>query len=88
MESNHSLNRYLETGFRIRTDLKAGRSVCYEEINGAWYPIYDTNNPIPPPPTPVPPSTPGVQWLDCKSCTGTQNADGTLSNVTCEVCYL
>jgi hypothetical protein len=81
----------LETGIRVRSDLRAGRSVCYEYIDGAWYPIYDPNNPItpiPPLPNPVPPPTPGVQWLDCKSCTGTQNSDGTLSNVTCEVCYL
>ena len=75
-----------KTSLKIRSDLRAGRSICYEEINGVWYPIYDPNNPTPVPPAPTP--TPGVQWLSCQSCTGTQLAPGQLSNVTCEVCNL
>lgn len=72
-------------GFSVQTGLRAGRSVCYEEINGVWYPIVDPNNPVP---SPTPPPVPGVQLLACKSCTGTESAPGNLVNASCEVCYL
>jgi hypothetical protein len=76
-------------GFAVRSALKAGRSVCYQEVNGVWYPIYDPNNPFPPTPvSPNPAPEPGVQWLSCKSCTGTQVSPGQLATAKCEVCYL
>jgi hypothetical protein len=76
----------IRTGFSVRSDLRAGRTVCYQEINGYWYPVVDPNNPVPPPPAPTP--TPGVQYLNCQSCTGTQTGTGQLSNANCQVCYL
>lgn len=74
-----------QLGLKVQTDLRAGRTVCYQEVNGVWYPIVDPNNPTP---TPTPPPEPGVQYLACKSCTGTQSAPGNLVNANCEVCYL
>ena len=35
----------LQAGINIRSGLMAGRTVCYQEINGTWYPIIDPNNP-------------------------------------------
>ena len=69
----------------VRAGIQAGRTVCYQEINGSWYPI-DPNYPPVPPPAPLP--TPGVQWLGCKSCTGVQVAPGQLTGAQCEVCFL
>jgi hypothetical protein len=73
-------------GFAVRSNLKAGRSVCYQEVGGVWYPIPDPTYPYPPAPTPAP--TPGVQWLNCQSCTGTKIGEGALQNAACEVCNL
>jgi hypothetical protein len=73
-------------GLPVRSDLRAGRSVCYQEINGVWFPISDTGTITPPLPTPTP--EPGVQWLSCNSCSGTQINPGQLAPANCEVCYL
>jgi len=73
-------------GIGVRSNLKAGRSVCYQEIDGVWYPISDSSNPYYPTPTPAP--NPNVQWLSCQSCNGTKVREGVLENATCEVCYL
>jgi len=70
----------------VRSDIRAGRTVCYQLVDNAWVPIIDTNTPLPPVPAPTPPS--GVQTLDCQSCTGSELAPGLLSNARCEVCYL
>jgi len=75
------------TGFAVRSGLCAGRTMCFQEINGVWFPTVDSNNPVPLP-TPVPTPTPGVQWLNCKSCVGSNVAAGQLAGATCEVCYL
>jgi len=74
-------------GFAVRSGICAGRTMCFQEVNGVWLPVVDPNNPIPVP-TPVPPLTPGVQWLNCKSCVGSNVGPGQLAGATCEVCYM
>ncbi len=78
-----------QAGISIRSGLIAGTTMCYQEINGIWYPIIDPNNPpVTPPPTPTTPN-PNVQWLSCQSCQGTVvSSDGALQNATCEVCTM
>jgi len=78
----------LHPGLPVRSGLKSGSTMCYQEINGIWYPIIDPNNPpVPPPPTPTPPN-PNVQWLSCQSCQGTAVNNSALQNATCEVCQM
>jgi hypothetical protein len=77
-----------EPGFSIRSGLKAGRTMCYQEINGIWYPMIDPNNPpISILPTSVP-SNSNVQWLSCQSCQGTRVNNSALQYATCEVCRM
>ncbi len=75
----------IQPGLIIRSALKAGRTMCYQEINGAWYPIVDPIYPVLP--TPITPN-PNVQWLSCQSCNGTRVSDTQLQNATCEVCSM
>jgi hypothetical protein len=78
----------LRAGIYLRTGLKAGRTMCYQEVNGIWYPLIDPNYPpIPTPPTPNPPS-PNIQWLSCQSCQGSVVNSRALQNATCEVCRM
>jgi hypothetical protein len=78
----------LPAGIGIRSGLKAGRTMCYQEINGVWYPIVDPNNPpAPVPPTPTPPN-PNIQWLSCQSCQGSMISNTAMQNATCEVCRM
>lgn len=73
---------------RLRTGLRAGRTVCYQLVEGAWMPVLDSDAPLPPLPNPTPAPPPGVQVLDCQSCTGSELTRGVLTNARCEVCYL
>jgi len=60
----------IPAGLQLRSGIKAGQSqvVCYQYINGAWYPVGSV---VPPYPAPVPPPTESsVQWLSCQSCKG------------------
>jgi hypothetical protein len=78
----------LHAGIAIRSGLKAGTTMCYQQINGIWYPIIDPNNPpVPPPVTPTTPN-PNVQWLNCQSCQGSMVSDQSIQNATCEVCQM
>jgi hypothetical protein len=81
-------NEQISAAIRVRSDVRAGRTVCYQLVGDAWVPILDSNTPLPPIPTPSPAPPPGVQMLDCQSCTGSELAPGLLSNARCEVCYL
>lgn len=83
------LIKIANTALKVRSDLRAGRTVCYQLVEGGWVPILDSNAPVLPTPAPVPPAPPpGVQLLDCQSCTGSELAPGVLANATCSVCYL
>jgi hypothetical protein len=82
------------TSLRVRSDLRAGAIVCYDNSSGYLIPVVtpcSTGNVIYPPvypdPVPVVPTTPGVQWLSCQQCTGTQIGAGQLAPAKCEVCY-
>ena len=85
MVSKDTFRLIMRAGISIRSGLKAGRTMCYQEINGVWYPIIDPNNP--PLPTPVTP-IPNVQWLSCQSCQGSMVSDRALQNASCEVCKM
>ena len=77
------------SSLRVRSNIRAGRTVCYnyDEQTGIWYP--SDPNVYPPPPAPVPPPPPGMgPWLSCQACTGTKIAEGHLKNAKCEVCTL
>jgi hypothetical protein len=87
MLENDILRTISKAGIKIRSDLKAGRTMCYQEINGIWYPIVDPNNP-PAPTPPAPPPNPNVQWLSCQSCTGSAVSNYALQNASCEVCKM
>jgi len=88
MENIDSPRSVFRSGISMRSNLKAGRTMCYQEINGIWYPIIDPNNPpSPTPPTPTPPD-PNIQWLSCQSCQGTSISDRALQNASCEVCRM
>jgi hypothetical protein len=88
MVEKDTLQHVLHAGITVRCGLKAGRTMCYQEINGAWVPIFDPNYPpYPVPPTPTPPD-PNIQWLNCQSCQGTRVSDRALQNVNCEVCRM
>jgi hypothetical protein len=78
----------LRAGITVRSGLKAGRTMCYQEINGVWYPTIDPNYPpLPTPPTPTP-VDPSIQWLSCQSCQGNRVSDRSLQNANCEVCKM
>jgi hypothetical protein len=71
-------------GVAVKTGLKAGAIVCYDDSNGFLMPVWtpcSTNVP-----GPTPPPSPDVQWLTCQSCQGTNLGNGRLSNAKCEVC--
>jgi len=81
-------NNQLTQSLHVRSGLKAGQApvVCYQYVNGAWYPV---SNVYPPSPVPTPPpQPPSAQWLNCQSCTGTVVGNGQLQNATCEVCTM
>lgn len=68
-------------GLHVRTDLRAGTILCYEEQGGTLVPI---NAPcIPSSLAPGPGTEP---WLTCNACQGTDAGQGRLKDVTCEVC--
>jgi len=70
---------------RIRTGIKAGGTVCFQEVDGNLYPIASPETPpVYPPPSPPTPSN--VQWLSCQSCNGTRTSQNQLQNARCEVC--
>ena len=78
----------LRAGICVRSGVKAGRTMCYQEINGIWYPLIDPNNPpVPTPPAPTP-INPNIQWLSCQSCQGSMVSDRALQNASCEVCRM
>jgi hypothetical protein len=88
MEDKNKPRSIFQAGISIRSGLKAGRTLCYQEINGTWYPIIDPNNPpLPLPPTPTPTNS-SVQWLSCQSCQGSMISNTALQNATCEVCRM
>jgi hypothetical protein len=71
----------------VRSGLKAGRIICYDDSPGY---LVEILTPCSTPiiyPTP-PPTTPGVQWLSCNSCSGTSIGQGRLQNAACDVCTL
>jgi hypothetical protein len=71
----------------IRSGLRAGRIICYDDSSGY---LVEVLTPCSTPityPTP-PPSTPGVQWLSCNSCSGTSIGQGRLQSATCDICTL
>ena len=73
---------------RVKTDLKAGAIICYDNSSGFLVPVVTPcSTPTPLPPTP-PPTTPGVQWLSCQSCSGTRLSNGDLQDAVCQVCYM
>lgn len=78
---------------RVRSDVRAGAIVCYDNSSGYLVPVVtpcSTGSVIYPPVYPdttTPPPTPGVQWLNCQQCTGTNIGNGQLSPASCEVCY-
>jgi hypothetical protein len=79
---------HLSAGIAIRSGLTSGRTMCYQEVNGIWYPMIDPNNPpFPTPPVPTPPN-PNIQWLSCQSCQGARISDRALQNAKCEVCRM
>ncbi len=79
----------------VRSGLRAGAIVCYDNSSGYLIPVItpcSTGQVVYPPvmPDPVGPvvdPTPGVQWLNCQQCTGSQVGAGRLANASCEVCY-
>ena len=83
-----TLQNVLRAGITVRTGLIAGRTLCYQEINGAWVPIIDPYySPFPVPTTPAP-LNPNIQWLNCQSCQGIRVNDRSLQNADCEVCRM
>jgi hypothetical protein len=86
MVNNDNPRSFLQAGISIRSGLTAGTTMCYQQINGVWYPIVDPNNP-PVPVTPTPPN-PNIQWLSCQSCQGSMVSNTAMQNATCEVCRM
>jgi hypothetical protein len=76
---------------RVRSDVRAGAIVCYDNSSGYLVPVVtpcSTGSVIYPPVYPTTPTeTPGVQWLNCQQCTGTDIGGGQLSPARCQVCY-
>jgi hypothetical protein len=71
---------------RVRSGLKAGNIVCYQDQGGYLVPV---NAPCTPIDSSPPPLSPGSgPWLNCQACTGTKVGQGRLKDVTCEVCSL
>ena len=68
----------------IRSDLKAGAVLCYQDVNGYLVPL---NYPYVPPEQNLPqlPAASGP-WLTCNSCSGTHAGEGRLTDASCEVC--
>jgi hypothetical protein len=86
-----SRSNIVSHGLRVKSGLKSGAIICYDDSNGYLMPVVtpcSTPGPYPPytPPAPTPP--PGVQLLSCQSCTGTRLSNGDLQNAACEVCYM
>lgn len=76
-------------GMRVKTDLKAGAIVCYDNSSGFLMPVITPcSTPTTVPPSPAPPPAPGVQWLSCQSCSGTRLSNGDLQDAVCQVCYM
>jgi hypothetical protein len=72
------------SGLRIRSNLRAGAVLCYQEVSGYLVPV---NPPYYPPIQPTPPNIPASgPWLTCQSCKGTSAGEGRLTDATCEVC--
>jgi hypothetical protein len=75
-------------GMRVKSGLKAGAITCYDDSSGYLVPVITPCSTPTYPPTPVPPTPSGVQWLSCQSCTGTRLSNGGLQDAVCEVCYM
>lgn len=76
-------------GLRLKSGLKAGAIVCFDNSSGFLVPVITPcSTPTPLPPSPVPPPAPGFQWLSCQSCAGTRLPDGSLQDAVCEVCFM
>ena len=88
-----SRHKNLDRGYRwmlhIRSDLRAGRIICYDDSPGYLVEVLTPcSTPYPYPyPTPPQPSS-GVQWLSCNSCSGTSIGQGRLEDASCDVCIL
>jgi len=79
----------LNNAMRIRSGIRAGRIICYDDSYGYLVEVLTPcSTPGPYPPNPSPPPTPGVQWLTCNSCSGTSMGQGRLENATCDTCIL
>jgi hypothetical protein len=78
----------LQSGLTIRSGINSGRTICYQELNGIWYPISDSTYSLAGLPPMPPPATPGIQWLTCQSCQGYRASDRVLNDATCEVCRM
>jgi hypothetical protein len=78
----------IPAGLLLRSGVKAGQGqvVCYELVNGAWFPVGSVVPPRPAP-TPQPPQS-SVQWLTCQSCRGSSVGPGQLAKAVCEVCMM
>ena len=84
-----STDAYDVTILRVRSDLKAGNIMCYQDQGGFLVPINAPCSPVngytPPAPPTYPDSGP---WLSCNACTGTNVSSGRLQDATCEVCTM
>ena len=90
MEQGFELVQEKNGALHVRSGLRVGRIICYDDSPGYLIEVItpcSTPSPYPPYPTP-PPLTPGVQWLSCNSCTGTSIGQGRLQNAICDVCTL
>lgn len=87
MDTLHGNASHKHAQLRVRSNLHAGKIVCFEDSGGILTPVdIGSYYPYIPPSLPVPPYQPTGNWLPCKSCTGTQIAPGKLMSAKCEVC--
>ena len=71
---------------RVRSDLKAGNIVCFQDQSGYLVPVNAPCGPVDGNPPPLYPDS--GPWVNCNACTGTKIGTGRLQDVTCEVCSL
>lgn len=71
---------------RVRSDLKAGNIICFQDQGGYLVPV---NAPCGAGDGYIPPEYPASgPWLNCNACTGTKVGVGRLQDARCEVCSL